>query len=195
MKGKKRENILNSARHMFSRYGIRKTNLNEIAHMARVAKATIYNYFGSKEQVYVEALNEEANELMARISHALDEIKSPLEKLHVFYRTRFNQMKEPTNMLNLPGGGSDNPLLRSQAVRDNLFQKEISLLQAILEEGVKDGIFQKKNIFRTARVIRYTLKGMESAFRLGRNNNEVEGDFEELFDILCRGILVEKGDR
>lgn len=192
MKGKKREKILNSAKQMFGRYGIRKTSLNEIAGMARVAKATIYNYFGSKEQVYVEVLNEEVNDLMTKISEAIAQIKSPLEKLRVFYRTRFNQMREPSYILNLPRDSGDHLTVRSTGVREHLFKKDVSILQSILEEGVREGIFRMDNVFQTARVLRYALKGMESAFRLERNNDEVERAFEGLFDILCRGILVEK---
>lgn len=192
MKGKKREKILNSAKQMFGRYGIRKTSLNEIAGMARVAKATIYNYFGSKEQVYLEVLNEEVNDLMTKISEAIAQIKSPLEKLRVFYRTRFNQMREPSYILNLSRDSGDHLIVRSTGVREHLLKKDISILQSILEEGVREGIFRMDNVFQTARVLRYALKGMESDFRLERNNDEVERDFEELFDILCRGILVEK---
>lgn len=192
MKKKKREKILDSAKHMFSRYGIRKTSLNEIARMARVAKATIYNYFGSKEQVYIEVLNEEVNDLVTKISEALAQIKSPIEKLRVFYRTRLNQIKEPSYMLNLSRDGGEGLGVKSTGISDHLLKKDIFILQSILEEGVREGSFRMDNVFRTARVLRYALKGMESAFCLERNNDEAEKDSEELFDILCRGILVEK---
>jgi len=192
MKGKKREKILNSAKQMFGRYGIRKTNLNEIARMARVAKATIYNYFGSKEQVYIEVLNEEVNDLMTKISEAIAQIKSPIEKLRVFYRTRLNQMRGPSYILNLSRDSGDHFTVGSTGVREHLFKKDVSILQSILEEGGREGIFRMDNVFQTARVLRYALKGMESAFPSERSNDEVERDFEELFDILCRGILVEK---
>lgn len=192
MKGKKRESILNSAKQMFGRYGIRKTNLNEIARMARVAKATIYNYFGSKEQVYLEVLNEEVNDLMTKISEAIAQIKSPIEKLRVFYRTRLNQMREPSYILNLSRDMGDNFTVKSTGIREHMFKKDVSILQSILEEGRREGIFRMDNVFQTARVLRYALKGMESAFPLEHSNDEVERDFEELFNILCRGILVEK---
>jgi AcrR family transcriptional regulator len=52
---------------MFSRYGIQKTNLDDLARMSKVAKATLYNYFGGKEQIYTEALNQEANDILQKI--------------------------------------------------------------------------------------------------------------------------------
>jgi len=46
---RKQQQILRTAEIMFNRFGVKKTAVDDIAHDARVAKATIYNYFGSKE--------------------------------------------------------------------------------------------------------------------------------------------------
>jgi len=43
--------IKDSARELFRRYGYNKTNVNEIARDAKVAKATIYKHFESKEMI------------------------------------------------------------------------------------------------------------------------------------------------
>lgn len=192
MKAYKRESILTTAKHMFSRYGVRKTNLNEIARMARVAKATIYNYFGSKEQVYFEVLTREADELMDKVSAATAQTKSPLEKLHVFYRTRFAKMQETPNALHEPWDGNEQLRVQTSLVREGLLRREIGLLQAILEEGVKAGVFHMDNIFRTARALGYALKGLEVALAAGLSREELDADFEGLFEVFCRGILVEK---
>jgi AcrR family transcriptional regulator len=45
----KKEKIRTAAFELFCRYGIDKTNINEIAQKAGVSPASIYNYFGSKE--------------------------------------------------------------------------------------------------------------------------------------------------
>ncbi len=41
MKEEKLESILDTAKKMFARYGLRKTSLEEVARMARVAKAML----------------------------------------------------------------------------------------------------------------------------------------------------------
>lgn len=43
--------IQDSARELFRRYGYNKTNVSEIARDAKVAKATIYKHFESKEMI------------------------------------------------------------------------------------------------------------------------------------------------
>ena len=192
MKTKKRESILITAKHMFARYGVRKTNLNEIAYMARVAKATIYNYFGSKEQIYFELLNLEANELMDKVSEATAQIASPLEKLRVFYRTRVARMKEASNVMNASWKGNENLRVQTNLVREGILKREIGLIQSILEEGVKTGVFHMDNIVRTARGISYALRGLEAALPAAQSSEEMEADFEGFFEVFCRGIMVEK---
>ena len=44
--------ITNIAQQVFSKYGLIKTTVNEIAKAARIGKATIYHYFNSKEDLY-----------------------------------------------------------------------------------------------------------------------------------------------
>jgi len=44
-----KESILRAAQDLFRRYGYHKTSVNEIAKKAKIAKATIYKYFDSKE--------------------------------------------------------------------------------------------------------------------------------------------------
>ncbi|RZL56608.1 MAG: TetR/AcrR family transcriptional regulator, partial [Pedobacter sp.] len=46
-----KETVKKAAKELFRKYGYHKTSVNEIAKKARIAKATIYKYFESKEQV------------------------------------------------------------------------------------------------------------------------------------------------
>ncbi|CQR53274.1 TetR/AcrR family transcriptional regulator [Paenibacillus riograndensis] len=55
-KQKKMEQIFSVSFKLFSKYGFQKVSVNEIAQEARVSPATIYNYFGTKEQLYGDML-------------------------------------------------------------------------------------------------------------------------------------------
>ena len=192
MKQEKFESILDTARKMFGRYGIQKTSLHEIARMARVAKATLYNYFGSKDQIYLEVLNLEVNDIIEKTSAAVDKEKFPVEKLRVFMHAKFRYMKEAINILNLGREGIDNLLPKTSSIRDRLFSREVNILHSILEKGVTEGIFYVSNIMLTARAIGYALRGFETTWLLEENNNEIEKHLDNLSDILCSGILVRR---
>ncbi|MEA3471058.1 MAG: TetR/AcrR family transcriptional regulator [Thermodesulfobacteriota bacterium] len=192
MKQEKVDSILDTAKKMFGRYGIQKTSLHEIARMARVAKATIYNYFGSKNQIYLEVLNREVNDVIEKIEASIKDVASPEDKLRVFMHAKFRYMKDAINILNLSREGIDNLLPKTGSIRDRLFSREVSILHLILEKGVTEGTFYVSNIMLTARAIGYALRGFETTWLLKENDNEIKKHLDNLSDILCSGILVRR---
>jgi AcrR family transcriptional regulator len=79
-----KESIKRAAQDLFRKFGYHKTSVNEIAKRAKIAKATIYKYFESKEDV-LHAL------LMDYIKVSVDEI------IHNYN----NDMDEETHLTNL----------------------------------------------------------------------------------------------
>jgi AcrR family transcriptional regulator len=52
----RKQNILKAAEKRFSRHGLNKTTLNEIARDLRIGKATIYHYFTTKEDLFFKTI-------------------------------------------------------------------------------------------------------------------------------------------
>ncbi|MDI6616157.1 MAG: TetR/AcrR family transcriptional regulator, partial [Syntrophaceae bacterium] len=155
------------------------------------AKATIYNYFGSKDRVYMEVLNREVSDIASRISEAVEQVKSPREKLHAFIFTSFKLVKEAADILNLRSDLLHRLLPCAGDVRKNLFLAQTAILQTILNEGVKEGVFNSYGP-HTVRSIVYAMRGFEFTWLLDSDNAEIDADLNELFNILCGGILSAK---
>lgn len=72
-----KESILKAAKELFRKYGYHKTSVNEIAKKARIAKATIYKYFDSKEQILddilMDYLDVNLHEILSNKVHFADE--------------------------------------------------------------------------------------------------------------------------
>lgn len=79
-KQKKIEQIFNVSTQLFFKYGFQKVSVNEIAQMANVSPATIYNYFGTKEQLYAEMLINWMDEQLEQYESILDSELSFPEK-------------------------------------------------------------------------------------------------------------------
>jgi len=74
-----------AARELFRRYGYKKTSVNDIAKRAKLAKATIYKYFESKEMVLhailMDYIQDSVDELLAKYEQQQAEIQEVRHQL------------------------------------------------------------------------------------------------------------------
>ncbi len=76
-----RRSLLDAGRKSFVRFGIRKTNVEELATTAGIAKGTFYHFFESKEDLCMEIFNEEEAEMRANIESILARYTDAAEAL------------------------------------------------------------------------------------------------------------------
>jgi AcrR family transcriptional regulator len=197
MKARIKEVILETAWKMIRRHGINKTSLDDVARSAMVAKATIYNYFGSKDQVYKEALDRKIGFMAEQLNQAVASLSSPLEKLNVFIRESMKITHEEAFLFTDEQSQSQRFLSKLAAARERFFAVQERLLQGILDEGVKEGVFPAHNIARASKFIGYLLRGLSPAPDKARNptsdQTDIHAEAASLFDLLCHGLLSREG--
>ena len=192
MKQEKTESILNTARKMFARYGLRKTSIEEMARMSRVAKATIYSYFGNKDQVYLEVLRLEKDEIVEKISSAVGQEALAPDKLITFVKAKFRYMRQATNILNLDREGIENLLPSAESIRNELFESEVDIIHSILKSGIEKGVFYLNYPLLTARAIGHALRGFELNWLVQESEERIDRYLDELMAILFYGVMAEK---
>ncbi|MBS4174614.1 TetR/AcrR family transcriptional regulator [Bacillus sp. FJAT-49736] len=69
---KKKENIRKAAFELFATYGVEKVSVAEIAKKANVSPVTIYNYFGSKEDLTKSVIEEFFNTEMEKFNQIIN---------------------------------------------------------------------------------------------------------------------------
>jgi AcrR family transcriptional regulator len=192
MKQEKLDSILDTAKKMFARYGLRKTSVDEVARMARVAKATIYNYFGSKDQVYLEVLRREMDEIEEKISSSVSQEVLPVDKLTTFVKAKFRYMRKAINILNLDREGIEKLLPSAESIRNELFEREVDIIHSILKDGVEKGVFHLNDSILTARAIAHALKGFELNWLVHESEERIEHYLDGLMAILFYGLIPKK---
>jgi AcrR family transcriptional regulator len=81
-KGKKRLRILQAAAELFTVQGYRKTNIDEIARAAGIAKGTVYLYFANKAEVLLAVIAYEKQRSLPLIEKLFDTSVPPRARLH-----------------------------------------------------------------------------------------------------------------
>ncbi|GIO28740.1 TetR/AcrR family transcriptional regulator [Ornithinibacillus bavariensis] len=92
-KQKKIEQIFSASIELFFKYGFQKVSVNEIAYKANVSPATIYNYFGTKEQLYTDSLINWLDKQLEQYENILSSELSFVEKTKKIMLLEANNLK------------------------------------------------------------------------------------------------------
>lgn len=190
MKEKKRELILQIARKLFARYGLKKTSVDDIATEARIGKATIYYYFKSKQEIFKDVVDSELTILKEAIREAISRENSPQGKLRAFILTRISRTHELVNLYRVTKDVVTELLPDLEKIRESHFREELNIIKEILSEGVRKGKFKVKRIELTSLAMVSVLKGLEYPWVLNGKTLNIEKSVDALLQILFTGIEV-----
>ncbi len=190
----KRERIIEAAKELIGKFGFKKTTMEDIARASRMAKATIYHYFKSKEDIFKEIIDKEGETLRFMLKKAIENIDDPVKKIRVYTKVRFEYLsrlavyyatmrEEYFQYL---------PFIRKEREKYNKF--EIDTLSQIFEEGVRKGIFEIPDTRLYAFLILQAMQGLEYPLATGEalkfEDRELTLDeaLDVFLNIFIRGI-------
>jgi AcrR family transcriptional regulator len=85
-KEKKRLSILENAMKCFGDKGYHSTTMDDIVAYSNMSKGLIYNYFKSKEEIYISLMDERSNSTLSYLRKRFEEIPAARGKLKEFFR-------------------------------------------------------------------------------------------------------------
>ncbi|MFZ5351455.1 MAG: TetR/AcrR family transcriptional regulator [Bacillota bacterium] len=74
----KKAEIFNAARELFYSKGFKDTNVSEIARLAGIGVGTFYNYYDSKEELFIEVYIKENEDLKKHLIESIDINEDPV---------------------------------------------------------------------------------------------------------------------
>ena len=189
MNENKKTIITNISQKIFSRYGLIKTTVNEIAKAARMGKATLYHYFKGKEDIYREVVEKESKVLTQKIREAINKEDKPKEKLRAYIMTRMKYLNELANIHSALTDEYLDHYAFIEKIRKNNFQQEIKTIQSMLADGNNNKIFSIEDTELTAFAIISALKGLEYPWSTEIPLSKIQNNTDKLIDILFNGIV------
>jgi len=184
-----KESIINISRHIFTRFGFRKTTVDEIALASRKGKSSIYYYFESKEEIFQAVVEKEAEMLKQEILRVTGEVDSPMQKLKLHVITRMQTMEKLANFYSALKDDYLSHLDFIDKIRRNYDQDEILMMERILKEGCENDEFQIEDTHLAAVAIVTALKGLEIPLFWGVEEKDTERRIDNLIHILFHGVL------
>jgi AcrR family transcriptional regulator len=184
-----RDQIIDSARNIFSRFGFKKTTMEEIAHAMHKGKSSIYYYFKSKEEIFEAVVEKEVSILRHEVITATAMTSSPKEKLRIYIITRMREFKRMTNFYEAIKNDYLSHLEFINKIRIKYDENEIRIIADFLTQGVKENEFIVNDVDLAAIAIATAMKGLEIPLFWSGKENEFEERINNVVALLYNGIV------
>ncbi|MGZ3450662.1 MAG: TetR/AcrR family transcriptional regulator [Polyangiales bacterium] len=143
MERAKKECILTEAGKAFTRFGFKKTSVDEIAKKAGVAKGTVYLAAESKEDLFYQVLHRELRAWIAECAQMIDPRKPADQLIGELMETALGYLEERPLVRELLFGEAA-AMLPAWAERlEELRDIARASLVEVLKLGVSQGVFRK----------------------------------------------------
>lgn len=184
-----RRKIITTSGQIFSRYGFRKTTMEEIAAALKIGKSSIYYYFKSKEEIFEAVVLHEANMLRNELTTAIKSVESPVDKMRNYVFVRMKAFEKLSNYYNAIFDKNLDHFDFIETIREKYDREELAILRLILYHGARRRVFKVKNSEYTALAIQTTLKGLEVPLFWKKRELDIEERLNGILDVLFNGIL------
>ena len=183
-----RERILQAALELFQVHGIKKTTTNDIARKAGISPATVYNHFGSKEDLVRAAVKYFLADTAADFRKIFERDLSFLEKMGqiLLYKSDMLGRYQGELMQTII---SEDPEIRQLVDSGYLVEMRQNIID-FYEEGKRQGYVNPE--LSTDTIMRYfeiVRKGMAAASSLSEDPEHNRKWLQEMMPIFLYGML------
>jgi len=148
-----KEKIGRGAMQCFGKYGLDKTTLDDIAHTVGLNKASLYYYYKSKEDIFIEVAIKEGLDFIAALQEKVVQKKGVENQVSFYMTTRFNYYKNVLNMNRVSLDTLNKILPKFFELYDEMMRQEKKFLAQLLKKAIRNGEIIKINADKTASVL------------------------------------------
>ena len=170
----RKQAIIQGALKVFNDLGIEKTTMDEIAIESGFGKATLYYYFSSKDEVFIEIMEYGWKKLWNDIESKIIENIGPRKKFMAIVKRIAKTVTQNKNLYGFlftaPNYINDNNNHYWKGYQDRLY----SILQSIIEEGIK----KKEFVDIDSSLLMKAIGGLFHQLLITNEDKLKEDDFE-----------------
>jgi TetR/AcrR family transcriptional repressor of nem operon len=182
-----RDEVIEKAKNLYWKKGYHATSMRNLQDVVDMRPGSIYAAFGSKDNLFKEALNRYAQIGAEQLANSLTQEKTVLAGLKRFIRsvTICNKDSAPNGMCMIVKSiaeltQSDNPDLLANAT--HILENIEGSFATIFQQAIDDGeISIKKDPVELARYLQIQIIGIRTYAQITNNMNAVEKFIDDVF--------------
>jgi len=182
----KKNNIIKIAANLFSQKSFHDVTMDEIAEKVGVAKGTIYLYFSSKDNLYLEILEHTFGSIEALLEKEVNKASLAPEKLKKVLAIVINFYRENIDVLKILSRDETHLIQEHHDLTEKWRLSRIELYEKIIEKGIKEGSFKTRNTELAALVLYGAVGAVMVFYDLEKNPEAIA---EELYSEIASGFF------
>lgn len=186
----RREEIVGVALRLIEENGFKKTSMREIASLANMGKSSLYDFFKTKDEIAVYAVEKQIKETTQEARRIIANESSPEQCLRKIMLNHLGVPKQYRTVLMWLNAESE---YLEEGYRNRLKATRYAyqdVVQSVIENGIAMGIFRNTD---TALASRLLINSMLSIVYTSRPSTSPEKMLHETMNIILRGIIKHGG--
>ncbi|MEM7007744.1 MAG: TetR/AcrR family transcriptional regulator [Thermodesulfobacteriota bacterium] len=183
----RKDEIMKAAANLFSKKTYHDVTMDEIAEEVGVAKGTIYLYFDSKENLYLEILEHTHQTIESILEKEIAKHHPAPEKLKNILALIFQFYFQNMDVLRILTRDETRLIQEHFEFTERWRHRRIKLYRKILEKGIKEGSFRPANTELMALIIFGLVGSVMFFYPTDKSAGEIA---EEVFSMISEGIMV-----
>jgi len=191
----RRNEILDAASKVFSKYGFAKTTIDQIANQADLGKGTVYQYFKSKNELFLSAGERGMDRLKDSVLTVIEKEKDPINRIEKAIRAYLSFFEQNSNMAAI--------LMQEQSVFKKKVQKRyfehyyghINKTREIFKTAISQGLIKDINVDKAISILTSMLNGLVYMWQVEGMKYTLNSRVDMVLKIFFTGVLRDEKRR
>ena len=201
-KEKRRKEIALATLEIFSEKGFEATSISQVAELAGIGKGTIYEYFGSKEELILSAIKAWVETVQSEVEKRMEGIDDPVERLRMYAHSviaacAFNKRAIRSFIAMLEIVLKDDESRPQSHLISGTMHGFCEMIAGILRDGVSQGIFLPEvsvDADKIAINLLAYLDGIAMYYYMLKDHIDLGDQIDFYLDGFLKSLRAENGD-
>ena len=190
------QQILAAAKRLFQQYGLAKVTMDDVAKAIGKGRSSLYYYYKSKDEIFDAVLAIEIREMITAMAHAVDQVTGTEQKLHAFFYTKVEVLREKRAFFKTLDAGMDADAFSNfQKAKIGLhaliIRQESALLEQVLTYGISRGELPKVSASEMETLIMVllsSLRGLKRELELENDSRKITPSVNMFTRMVMHGL-------
>ncbi len=153
-KDQKQEQIFKTALTLFSRYGYKKTTIEDVTSALGMTKSNLYFYVANKQDLYEKTVGNELKKWRGHVAYQVGQTQDVVDKFTVMAKTSFSYLEDHDQLRQIL---IDDPTIFTLDPEEDRFleinMSAMALIKDILVSGIEQDRFMPVDIDHTVELL------------------------------------------